>query len=191
LAILTVTVGCRDTLFRTASDPPRTVTYEPPTSPQNVLTNLVTAHPQHDFDAVAALLAPEYRFFPSSGDTVHPAFLTLTEDLAATRSIFETTDRITMALTYDASQTPPPSDVPGYPGEAGYVMLNVQKVALDLLTRELVGGEPLILRSVGGPATFIFQRTGTSPARYMISATLDRGSGRSEPRDTRRTHVDD
>ena len=93
--------------------------------------------------------------------------------------MFQAVDRITMTLVYNETQIPPPSDVLEFPEEEGYVMIVVQNVNIDVLTRELIGGEPLTYRVPGDPAKFVFKQTSVSPPRYALSAIYDQsGSGR-------------
>jgi hypothetical protein len=88
-----------------------------------------------------------------------------------------------LASNYKFTPTPneaePPSDVIDFPAEDGYVMVIVQNVNIDVLTREVVGGEPITLRVPGEPAKFVFQRTSETPPRFAISAIYDQaGAGR-------------
>jgi hypothetical protein len=78
-----------------------------------------------------------------------------------------------MNLSYDEDSPAPPSDLAAFPADSGYVMIVVQSVNIDVTTRDLVGGEPLIFRVPGEPAKVIFRRVNAAPRRYAISAIFD------------------
>jgi len=160
--------------------PPPPPPYVEPTSPQRVLSNLIVAHVYRDIEGYRTALADDYRFKASPLDPdVEFDTLVREEDIASTENMFNNVDRITMTLTYDEQSPAAPSDVEDLPAELGYVMIVVQNVNLDVTTRDLQQGEPVILRVPGEPAKVIFKQTSVSPRRFAISAIYDQsGSGR-------------
>jgi len=150
-------------------EPPPTLEIEAPISPGAVLRNLEEAHRFRNIDVYEATLDSMYVFIPNpDDDEVDFTDLPFEEDLDSTRNMFRVVDRIEIDLTFPNDQGEP-SDFAQFPAVEGYRKMSVASVRLDVTTRELIEGDPLIYQVAGDPATFIFKPDmSASPVTYKI-----------------------
>ena len=141
--------------------------YKARISPGNVLFNLALAHRNRDIDNYRDQMDEQYLFIPNPEDPeVDFEQLTFPEDQESTENMFNVVDKVEMRLDYPAPQ---PSDRLEYPAEQGYQQILVSSVRMDVTTREIIDGEPLILQVAGDPATFIFVPDSTqTPVTWKI-----------------------
>ena len=145
-------------------------------TPGNVLSNLELAYRLRDIDAYRDQMDDTYVFQPNPDDPeVDFEQLNAQQDQESTENMFNQVDKIEIRLTYPASE---PSDRAEYPAEEGYRQILVSSVNLDITTREIIDGEPLILQVAGDPATFIFVPDSTkSPVTWKIRIQQEIGIG--------------
>jgi len=154
--LLVLGLGCSDDDDKMSAPEP-SPEYAERTSPGAVLENLALAYRLRDIDAYTDQLDSGFVFIPNPADPeVFFDELRFVDDVLGTRNMFEHVDNISLDLTYAPGEGTP-SDFAEYPAADGYRQILVQSVRMDVTTRELIGGEPLILQVAGDPATFIFK----------------------------------
>jgi hypothetical protein len=144
--------------------------YVAPSSPENVLANLVTAHLRRDIEGYAACFADEFVFVPSPRQQVGFDRLTREDDLASTRRMFERVEAIEMRLTPGPIR---PSERVDLPASDGYVE-TLATVSLRVRVPQ-PGGESLVLDVANDPAYFVFAPSTEEGRRvYRIVRQEDR-----------------
>lgn len=161
---------------QTPDPTPPTATIYPPTSEENVLRNLETAHRFKNIDYYDGTLHDDFVFVPNGADPdIDFERLDRVQDRESTLNMFAQVDDIDMNLVFGI---PVESDVFGYEGDE-YSKVEVTNVTLRVQTREGAAGDPLIYLVEGDVARFIFKRDeSATPNTYSIIYQADLGSAR-------------
>jgi hypothetical protein len=151
--------------------------YLQPTSPENVLKNLETAHRRLDINGYDAQFHEQFRFLVSPYDDIGVTEFTKIEDHLSTEHMFSSADDVEIALANTGSV---PSDTadPEYSAASGHRQIFVSSAFLMIQTREMQGGEPVFLQVPGHPHTFIFRPDSTAdPVTWSIVLWADQNTG--------------
>jgi hypothetical protein len=151
--------------------------YLPPTSPENVLQNLATAHRRMDIDAYDAQFHEQFRFLVSPYDDIGVEYFDRVEDHYSTENMFNNIDDVEIALANTGS-VPSEDPDPEYSAATGHMQIFVPSAFLMIQTREMQGGEPIFLQVPGHPHLFVFRPDSTAdPVTWSIVLWVDQNTG--------------
>jgi len=146
-----VVLACADK----ETDPNDPTHYFKPTSPENVLRNLMRSYVNRDIAAYEGVMAGEFIFV---ANRVEPDLgfddLDREQDRVSTLRMFGAAQSIDVSIAPFAAQL---SGLAVYPASEGYLQIDASDIHIEVTVPDAHGGDPVVWLVAGDPATFVFK----------------------------------